>query len=869
MIEIKNVSKKFKSGESEFFALKNVSFTIPDKGITVISGPSGSGKSTLLSIIGLLQTPTEGEISFDGKNTDYRNGAAVRQYIRENISYVFQEFNLVDDFSVEDNLLMVCFDRFLVSAILEKVGLSAKKQTPTRLLSGGEKQRLAIGRAIAKDGDIVLLDEPTGNLDAENGRMVFELLKGFSKTKTIVVVTHDLKLAYNYADFVVLLNSGKIVSEFRLNSGRYTLDPKDGRFDSYSPLIEVLKYKTADGPVDIRVTGGSKEEKLTLDAKNILSSCQKIYADNPDRTVTVEILTQGKKEDSADLPFTKGTENRIFPAKYIFRYSRILFKNKLWKNIFSIFLLVLNIVMIFTYSCFASFDYTSATRAGFNNNDAYFTAPYQLERNNVNGQISRYFSGENLYDHLSGNGIEAHPRIEVTTDLNHLIANLVILDGPISFRDSLVEVPDTDCAVVTDFMKEVARRIEEEKKVKKQHKTDTSGDIGSRKSSDGEWKTVSVTGQGGVSFTDYPLTVSGTVESHWTPDDVSAFMNNLNIQIEDKDLFLNEFALIFVSEETYMNMMRSSSQFLYAANFLGSKLPTNLYAKRETQYGVYEGQTLCEGGGTKPSDEFDVVISSSYLKANEYFTGYEEISDCLNQEVRYKDLSQSPNRDLYQAVLNLPDITPKVKIVGVTDDSSCDVYVTQEFMDAILVREKMYLSGFLIDTSLPDAALRSVISDDVFFDFAYLSPVLQLMNLIKSDFMSVILVAICIMLLSTVTFLCLTFVSNVRTKYKEIAILKSFGTKKRNIYALFFILNYAIAFLSIVLGLAFSALALNFINAVLKSPTVFNINYSILTATPVSFVVVIAVTLLAALISTFIALRRVSKIDVALALKMF
>lgn len=130
MIEIKNVSKKFKSGESEFFALKNVSFTVPDKGITVISGPSGSGKSALLSIIGLLQTPTEGEISFDGKNTDYRNGAAVRQYIRENISYVFQEFNLVDDFSVEDNLLMVCSDRRLVTAILEKVGLSAKKQPP-------------------------------------------------------------------------------------------------------------------------------------------------------------------------------------------------------------------------------------------------------------------------------------------------------------------------------------------------------------------------------------------------------------------------------------------------------------------------------------------------------------------------------------------------------------------------------------------------------------------------------------------------------------------------------------------------------------------------------------------------------------------
>jgi ABC-type lipoprotein export system ATPase subunit len=697
MIEIKNISKKFKSGETEFLALKDVSVTIPDKGITVISGPSGSGKSTLLSIIGLLQTPSGGEISFDGKKADYKDSASVRQYIRKNISYVFQEFNLVDDFSVEDNLLMVCSNRPLVAAILEKVGLSAKKQTPTKLLSGGEKQRLAIGRAIAKDGDIVLLDEPTGNLDAENGKIVFELLKSFAATKTIIVVTHDLKLAYNYADFVVLLNSGKIVSEFRLNSDRYTVDPKEGGFDSYGPLIDVLRSKAENGPLDIRVSGGDGEKALSVTHKNVLSTCHDIYTGNPDRAVTVEILRKRKKEEAPDLPFSKEKENRIFPAKYIFRYSGILFRNKLWKNIFSIFLLVLNIIMIFTYSCFASFDYAKATRGGFDNNDAYYATPYQQEANKVTGRVSRYFSGENLYSHLDENGVRALPRMEVLTDLRYLRATLVILDKPVSFRDSVVQVPDPDCAVVTDFITNVAQKIEEGEK-KAAEESGTSEDTGTSDTSETSEDAVTSEEEGtsegsagsegsessgtdsseetenkisvtsslatGPSFNNYPLTISGTVACHAEDSDASLFVGNPNSQTERPELFLNEFSLIFVSEETYMNMMHASRLRLNASNVLGGKKTLKQYALESTSYAVYDSEALLENGGTVPSEKYDVVISDSLFRMNTYANGFEEISDCLDKEFFYKDLTNSPNRDLYQSMLNLHDITSKVRVVG-------------------------------------------------------------------------------------------------------------------------------------------------------------------------------------------------------------
>src|SRR5574344_2472488 len=143
MIELKAVSKIFKSGESDFFALNDISIKIPKNKITIISGPSGSGKSTLLSIIGLLQTPSDGDVWINNGKIDFKNTSYLRNYINQNISYVFQEFNLIDDFSVVDNLLMVCDNLKIVNDILSVIGLLTKKQTPTKLLSGGEKQRLA------------------------------------------------------------------------------------------------------------------------------------------------------------------------------------------------------------------------------------------------------------------------------------------------------------------------------------------------------------------------------------------------------------------------------------------------------------------------------------------------------------------------------------------------------------------------------------------------------------------------------------------------------------------------------------------------------------------------------------------------------
>ncbi|MEG2269990.1 MAG: ATP-binding cassette domain-containing protein, partial [Bacilli bacterium] len=117
MIKLNEISKIFKSGENDFFALKNISVTIPENKITVISGPSGSGKSTLLSIIGLLQAPSSGDVIINGEQVLFNNSVFLRDYISKNISYVFQEFNLVDDFSVVENISLVCDDLNIIDDI--------------------------------------------------------------------------------------------------------------------------------------------------------------------------------------------------------------------------------------------------------------------------------------------------------------------------------------------------------------------------------------------------------------------------------------------------------------------------------------------------------------------------------------------------------------------------------------------------------------------------------------------------------------------------------------------------------------------------------------------------------------------------------
>lgn len=210
MLTLKNINKKFQNNK----VLSNINLNFKTKELVFILGTSGSGKSTLLNIIGKLLTCDSGEILLDEEDISKYKKHKSDKYRKEVVSYIFQEYNLIEYMSVIDNLTIIKndVDKLEIDELLKQLSIYDKKNTKVSKLSGGEKQRVAIARAILKDSSIILCDEPTGALDSENSKKVIELLKRISRDKLVIVVSHDISLANNYADRIINIKDGKTSS---------------------------------------------------------------------------------------------------------------------------------------------------------------------------------------------------------------------------------------------------------------------------------------------------------------------------------------------------------------------------------------------------------------------------------------------------------------------------------------------------------------------------------------------------------------------------------------------------------------------------------------------------------------------------------
>lgn len=220
MLQVKDLQKIFKSGDVKVAAVNGVSFSVPDGQFASIIGKSGSGKSTLLSLLGALDKPTAGHITVGDKDITKLRDHALIKYRGSKIGFVFQSYNLVPNLTALENVMLpmefakVKRKNRVTRAkhLLNQVGLEDDKQKrkPGRL-SGGEQQRVAIARALANKPQLILADEPTGNLDSQTGKMIFDLLHDLAKTEntTIVTVTHDLSIA-GKTDVTFKLQDGKL-----------------------------------------------------------------------------------------------------------------------------------------------------------------------------------------------------------------------------------------------------------------------------------------------------------------------------------------------------------------------------------------------------------------------------------------------------------------------------------------------------------------------------------------------------------------------------------------------------------------------------------------------------------------------------------
>lgn len=226
-VELKDVKKVYKMGEMLIEASAGIDFTINKGEFTVIVGPSGAGKTTVLNILGGMDKATGGEVWVDGENIAKYDSRRMTKFRREDIGFVFQFYNLVQNLTALENVelaIQICKDHLDAEEVLREVGLENRKDNFPAQLSGGEQQRVSIARALAKNPKLLLCDEPTGALDYQTGKAILKLLQDTCREKgmTVIVITHNQAIA-PMADRIIEIKNGR-VSRVRVNENPVSIE---------------------------------------------------------------------------------------------------------------------------------------------------------------------------------------------------------------------------------------------------------------------------------------------------------------------------------------------------------------------------------------------------------------------------------------------------------------------------------------------------------------------------------------------------------------------------------------------------------------------------------------------------------------------
>ena len=354
MIEIRNLHKYFnRFKKNKLHVINDVSLKLPDKGLIALLGPSGSGKTTMLNLIGGLDKQTKGKLIINNKKISKRS-LFKRDHVRSlNIGYIFQDYKLIDDDSVFDNvalslkLLGVKNKKEIkkrVEFILDKVGILRYRYRPAGMLSGGERQRVGIARALVKDPDIILADEPTGNLDSKNTLEVMNIITRIAQDKLVILVTHEQNLAKFYADRVIEFYDGVIKSDYKNDKP----DDLDYQIENKFYLKDFKnKTKVSEKNAEINIYSNEKTDvKIDIVVRNgnyYIKTYNNYLTEVIDENSSVEFIDEHYKKIKK-----KDINNNSFDAEDI--------KKKRYSSIFNIFTLFINgFKKVFNYSLFKKF----------------------------------------------------------------------------------------------------------------------------------------------------------------------------------------------------------------------------------------------------------------------------------------------------------------------------------------------------------------------------------------------------------------------------------------------------------------------------------------------------------------------------------
>ncbi|MBR5712624.1 MAG: ABC transporter ATP-binding protein/permease [Lachnospiraceae bacterium] len=401
MLEVRNLCKTYRSSDGvSVEATKNISIRFPERGMVFLLGRSGSGKSTLLHLLGGLDRYDSGDILIHNTSTKDFTAAMMDSYRNTYIGFIFQDYNILPEFTVGGNIALALEMQGMrasgskIRELLEEVDLKGFARRKPNELSGGQLQRVAIARAIIKDPDIILADEPTGALDSETGRAVFETLKKLSKTKLVIIVSHDREYSEQYADRIIELADGCVVSDTELKPVQELKSVREVEFDDYGVRVDKK---------GVVVDAGCKIAPEDLDKVNYYLELQS------DNNV---LITDGNRLSPKRDRFRGTDEFRIVPEKKEFK----LIKSKLpWKRSFGIglnsmlnrklalFFMVFLSVVAFTLfgvsDVFVSYDrLTCMTDTIYGSESSFLTIVKEPDYRNFREDFSYAFSDEEIQE---------------------------------------------------------------------------------------------------------------------------------------------------------------------------------------------------------------------------------------------------------------------------------------------------------------------------------------------------------------------------------------------------------------------------------------------------------------------------------------
>ena len=332
MIRLERIDKYFnRFKRNQIHVINNTSLEFDNKGLVALLGPSGSGKTTLLNVIGGLDKVRRGKIYINGKKITHRMQRCVDKTRNLNIGYIFQDYKLIDNLSVYDNVSLALkmvgikdkkeIDK-RVCYVLDRVGMLRYKKRPCGMLSGGERQRVGIARAIVKNPNIIIADEPTGNLDSKNSVEIMNIIKAISKDKLVILVTHEVNLAKFYASRIIELEDGKVTNDY-INE-----DQNDLEYEISNNLyLKDYKYKAESFGI---TTYTDDVEPLNV---KIVATKNNIYIETFDHR-KVEVVDDYSSIEMKDEHRKNITKEEM--EKYSFDYENIINKRKLrYSSIFN------------------------------------------------------------------------------------------------------------------------------------------------------------------------------------------------------------------------------------------------------------------------------------------------------------------------------------------------------------------------------------------------------------------------------------------------------------------------------------------------------------------------------------------------------